>query len=356
MIVDIALSPHSIDELSAHRLARAAIAAQTNVFETMRSHGALVFAGPDELLAFRGALDSSLLSETEKKRWRELILHLMSQGRVRVSSDVHPMKLDEIHTEDELSDFAAAGGESILVLQSTQFDALFPNNEAGLVDIPGSVSAAVVPALAHTLPMARQRTLALSGCHPFGTPRDDVWNEIFDPLAKRSKHIVVTDAYLFKEVARRAAGRRGYGASVEHLSWLLTKIASRGRPGTRVTLVATHSIPDGQSSVVPGDAAQVADMLQTQWTSLPGAIVELSIVLAPFRGSQLSFPHNRHIRFDMLGFNLSEGLDRLRDTNVRDPDGFNWEYKFDTQSIDALKAREQRVRNERSVKIETRML
>jgi len=336
LIVDVALVPGALVELSFGRLARAALGAQNRAIDAILGHGSLVFASAEELQDLVRLIgDSTLFRSDESNRWREMLIMLRSQHRITNQNLVISHKLKDVESLSDLSDFLSSKGETVLVLPEAQFDHLFPAEQI-MATVDQMNSAVIANTLSEASSIKRLRDRAIIGSYPHGYGRDSVWTELFEPLARRGKEIVIFDRYLFARLAVRDRNR-GDRRAPEHLVWLLDKIRSSAPLGTVVKLYGGYG--EVNHPLVPSSAEDVAALVLRNWTSTPGPVVELEVHIANWTVDR-SMPHSRHIRFNDLGFTLDEGFDRLADPTVWDQHGFHWKYLWLNASIQALKDEE----------------
>lgn len=343
MIVDIALLPEALTDISSKRLAHVSAVAQRSVVETMRAHGILAFATAEEATELlRFVRQASLLSQAERGKWEELLITMQRQGRFEVLPNPDQRRLAEITVRDQLLPFGQPGQETVLVIGSNQFEALFPGNVDGFETEGMGVSVARGGALSEVTSIGTKRALAIAGQHPKGYNREVLWTELFGAIAHRSKEIVVLDRYLFKEVANRDSGyRRNH--QPEHLTWLLTKIAEVAKTGTHVRLIGGF----GDRSDVPTTAAEVLQVVLRQSEGSLGKIAEIAVDLVNW-ADEIQLPHARHVRFGRLGFSIEDGFDRLSSPNLWHEDGITWRYHWGDDSINGMVSRESRVRQART--------
>ncbi|TFD27757.1 hypothetical protein E3T27_04675 [Cryobacterium lyxosi] len=341
--MDIAIVPSALTDLAFSRLKRSSVAAQRTVRETLLAHGSLVFASDAEIGEFIAAIKKSpLLLSPERDRWLNFLTLLNQQKRLLPNFLPSGFKLCDLNSESDLAGLNGTG-EKVLVLSEDQFDRVFPNNPDAVEEIRAEISATTSGGLGEVSVIDSKRALAVAGAHAQGTDREHVWNELFAPLARRSKGVSVLDRYMFSELARRDSGIHSRYPP-EHLIWLLNHLAATSPVGTRVRLVGGF----GDERRVPEEATQLLDLILRQWNASPGGIIELEVTLANWRVNT-DLPHNRHIRFGSLGYTLAEGLDRLRSPRLWDEDGLNWTYKWDFESTQMLANRETRVEQSSTV-------
>lgn len=337
MIFDLSITPASVTEVSEARLSAAAPIVQRLLAETVRAYGAVRFSTPLEARQFLEHVRSPSLTQGERKLWQELLVELRTNGRLMVDVPASSYTLRAAADVQALEGLRLGGTDHLFVLPDEQFDAIFPNS-ASRVQSPwaGLGIATALNTDSADIVVAR-RELVARGSHPRGYSRDAVWEELFGAAARFAGEIVVVDRYLFNEVV----GRDNAGvAADEHVVWFLKKLALFARPGIRVTLIAgKHTTP------AINDPQAIIDLILRRWGRTSGSVTELQVILATTH-----FPHNRHIRFATtnglglgLGYDLYEGLDRLRSPALWDVDGFTWQFRWRRGALDSMVTREQRV-------------
>jgi hypothetical protein len=343
VIVDVALVPDSLAELSFSRLNKAALVAQTSCIKALLAHGALVFSSSDEIRDLVHLVgDPSLFSPEEGKRWKEMLLTLRAQGRI-TDRQVVGQRLKDVGRITELSEFLSHQGENVFVLPEPQFDRLF-TSQAMMATVDQMNTVAVASTFAESDAVKRYRDRAEIESHPYEYSRDLIWDELFDSLCRRSKEIVIFDQYLLGRLAKRDL-ERGHLKPPEHLVWLLDKLRSNAPLGTVVKLYGGYG--DARNPLVPSSAEGAMNLIMRHWVSSPGRIVELHVHIARWTPR---LPHARHIRFNDLGFYLDAGLDRLASPTVWDEGGFPWKYAWREPAVEAMKNDELRVSRDSSTK------
>lgn len=337
MIFDLSLTPGSVTEVSEAELPGSAIVVQKLLAEMIRTHGAMWFGSFHEAQRFVQHVRSSSLSEAEKQLWRELLIELRMANRFAFSQTPSPLELETVTDVGMLELFRAGNSDHLFILPSIQYRELFPRSFSS-AETP-ALGLSVATALgAHNADVVTERQdLSARGVHPHGYAREAVWSELFKPIVRFSAEIVIVDRYLFNQMVQREING---DVNDEHVVWLLKRIAEVAPPNTRVALMAgTHNHPRIDN------AQAVLAMLLHRWQPAQGSISEVGVVLA--RGA---FPHNRHIRLNTgsgtslgVGFDLFEGLDRLKSSTLWDVDGFKWQYQWRTPPLKEMHAKEQRV-------------
>ncbi|MHB1008433.1 MAG: hypothetical protein ACYC1E_04130 [Propionibacteriaceae bacterium] len=124
----------------------------------------------------------------------------------------------------------------------------------------------------------------------------------------------------------------------EHVVWLLQRLETTLTGDGRVTLIAQRAGTE--------TAQEVLHAIDASWRPRGPRRMEIVVVLAPKSPSGKSdvrFPHDRHIRFDVgAAVVVPAGFDRLRESTIQDPDGMKWDYKWAAEPLAALQSAEQR--------------
>lgn len=343
MIVDVVVEPTALLELSAGHLARGALPAQALFIETIKAHGAFLFSSEADLVELAMfASKSTQLNANERKRFSDLLLFMKERKRLILDAGLR-VGYEQV-IDAAILKSVPLGDDLVMVLGTEHFDRAFPDNEEGVATESG-VSASLASTLTAVSSVMAKRTLAVTNKHPSGYSREAVWLELFAPIARHSRDVTIVDSYLFGEMAARKKGNRN-AAQQEHVAWLLSKLASTAKLGTRVKLIG------GYDELVPSDANEVMSMVLSQWKDEPRSIVELKVVMA----SRHDLPHGRHLRFGGLAFGLDEGFDRLRRPALWDVDGLNWKYLWSDAAINDLRERETRIERRPSASFAVRAL
>ncbi|MGO4300863.1 hypothetical protein [Leifsonia sp. RAF41] len=333
MIVDVALSPGSLDDISERVAGEYSRGVQRLLIERLRSHGALVWASRRELTATLDLIRAGDgLTEGEKKEWSDLLIWLKQGGRVRLSVDSDDCALESLTRWSPSVESSFAGRPIVAILSQRIFGRLFPDAQEGLVATSSDFEVATGAMAPFASPFARLQALADLEAYPPGTQREDIWQQLLAPLAARSKQVTIFDRYAFAELFRR---RQSGSSEPEHLEWLLKKLDSHAPRGTVVKVFGSVGYGHGGSAVPqpPGQiAAALLQRMPTRLTRLAG--VELHTLTGIH-----AHPHDRHISFgSTFGLELPSGLDRLAKTQISHT--FSFGYKWREGQLQALRDRE----------------
>lgn len=344
MIFDLSITPASVTEISEAKLSGAAILVQRLLAETIRAHGAVKFGSSEEAREFLDHVRSPLLSEAERKLWQELLIELRLGGRLAAGASPSPQELASVTDVGMLKKLRAGNSDHLFVLPNDQFETMFPHSVSKSEAPIAGLSVATAMSANDTDIVIQRRALSARGAHPQGYSREAVWKELFESVVRFSGEIVIVDRYLFNELVTRESDGN---SAEEHLVWLLRRIALDARPGVRVSLIAgTHKNPKIT------DPRAIADLILRRWGMARGSIAEFRIVLASGK-----FPHNRHIRFGGgtgsgrgVGYDLYEGMDRLKSPALWDVDGFAWRFRWRAEALESMRARERRMADSTSAR------
>ncbi|QVT81184.1 hypothetical protein ENKNEFLB_03592 [Nocardioides aquaticus] len=130
-----------------------------------------------------------------------------------------------------------------------------------------------------------------------GERREDIWREVFNPIAKHSSTVCITDGYaaknLYAALVREPAKTYQVGPQ-----WFLTRVAN-----TRVKSVHLACSADTIRTLPGGSLDEVVATI-SRWFTAQGTGTELTLHLVPG-----TFKHGRRIVFDdWVGFDLHNGM------------------------------------------------
>jgi hypothetical protein len=190
----------------------------------------------------------------------------------------------------------------------------------------------------HSRPFAQVQELAEFGHLSAGSPREELWGDVFGPLAQCVNNVAILDRFLFKDVKAGVPGA---------VVWLLDRINEYALPNTTVTLYG--GLQDQYSSALPHSSAEALLAIRQLWT--PGAPNKISrLVVAGAEWPPNSLPHDRHIRFGRVGaINLPGGFERLNAVTIWDSNGVNWDFRTQLNRLDRLEADERKARTASSI-------
>ncbi|MGH3849920.1 MAG: hypothetical protein ACRDRT_09500, partial [Pseudonocardiaceae bacterium] len=130
-------------------------------------------------------------------------------------------------------------------------------------------------------------------------------------------------------------------APAEALVWLLDKLAQHARKGTVVTLLGGVG-ETGQ----PQNGTAAAELVRRQWSPSRKRVAEVRVRTAhwPSVSFKDQLAHDRHIAFGCdVAVKFIEGLDRLREPALWDPNGTWWTYAWTPEAISAIRDAEDRM-------------
>ena len=347
MLTRIGLSPEALVDISANSgNSFAARALWESLVRTFRAHGTLLVTSAGELDRFIALTKDPQLTVDERKRLAALIVQLRKENRLEAASPALEGPLDQVANTAALQ--ALQGGEPlVVVLPRETFQKLSPDNLEGVARLANTLETAV----GETLPLTetiQQFTKREDAQHyPINTPREQVWRELFSPLARRFNRVTILDRYLLTELTNRES-RGGTWRDEEHLGWLLQKLDRESPEGTRVVIYTQLDDPR-DNTYGPVSAEGALDMIDRNWKrGSEGRINAIELYGVRWRPKQ--HPHNRHIRFgDALGYKLDEGLDRLAARQISYDSGFNYTYVWKGEQMRKLRADEELIRSSREV-------
>ena len=167
----------------------------------------------------------------------------------------------------------------------------------------------------------------MSGVLLKGTDRDEMWDQIFRPLAVASRRITIVDRYLSKALQSSAAGvAEGRAPRRSHVTWLLDRIHTGGDPERTVKVSIVTGVDQKDS---PDDSAGLESAFTAAWSPTgEGRIKTVELVAGYWprpagsapdqRGrrqapqADVQLPHDRHISFDVAcAIEIPAGIDRF---------------------------------------------
>ena len=306
----------------------------------MRAHGRLVFGSDPEVQSLLKAIATGPgLTPDARTEWRETLLLLLKAKRITVLHEADRAALADVTTLIDLrkwwgpsTDLAVVGHASCAPLGVPSDTGILTDPEFG-PDVATTATATGSPAI------ARLKDLADRGIAGTGTPRETFWHDVLEPIASSAQNATVMDGYLYKSVCDITEGKpwaRQWRA--EQATWLLDHLDAVMAVGAEVHLVGSK-----QPEYSHLDAQTTAAAIRDHWKPTKvGRLHRVTLTLAsPARGER--FPHDRHIRFSTgSAIEIPAGFDRLREDNIRDPEGMKWNYRWRTENLKELQAAEQR--------------
>lgn len=342
MIANIALSPSAIRELSDLGTASVVRSLHRTLRDTLSAHGALHLANASEKEKLLSLLKGDAgVPPREVAAWKETILSLVDQGRLRVGRPDVPFGMGEISSLEQLATMADLHPECpVYVLTEGQLDLLFPErSEADRADSTVYVSGVSID---EAEPIAKLADAAQRGNFPRGSNREDFWDQVLAPLARPAKNISILDRYILKGMQSREDNHpRSNRWDEDVLTWLLRKIDCVEGSDVEVDICAGV----GQQGT-PQTPAEALDLIHRCWR--PRSLTRIKAInlhVGEWERPDGWLPHDRHIRFGKVSvIALPGGLDRLSSRTIRDLDGMNWTYKWNADQAESFRSAEARVR------------
>lgn len=337
MIVDVGLSPFTPLELSTQKRQFAADSLTRAFFDAVFAHATIVIASEDDLELLREVVTDSALTPGEKTRWQAALEYLKKQNRIRIAASAMVASVDEIAEVRELLSIKGVL-PFVGVLAEDTFVRLFADNHRGVEPIAPDASVATGTTASESDQIISVRDLAEKKKYPLGTPRDQIWGELFQRIASVSSRVAICDRFLLKQLAQRDAAGSG-PRHPEHITWFMEKLDQTALPNTRVSIYTELG-----ANGVPASAEGAANLIARNWKRGRGRLSQLELVGAP-NWIRRTHPHNRHVRFgSSFGFKLDEGLDRLDAPRLDAESGFAFTYRWRRADIGEMSAEEQLVR------------
>ncbi len=305
------------------------------LLKAMHRHAELVFDSDDSARDFLADLraSSQTLPAGVAKRWQELMVDFLKNGRARA---VRP-SLTKSTTLDAWARSWASDVDVAVVDWQTASDLHVPEDEGWVVHPSTQFEVASADVAADCHHFTQMQELADRGIFPKGTPRDEIWRTVLEPMWRTSKHAAIIDRYLFKYLWQERTN--------DHLRWLLDKMsASSGSGAKHLTLIGQ----DLES--YSWDPLATLSALELACTGHAISSIDLHLVTGP--GSLMT--HDRHIRFDCGAIKLGGGFDRLSSRTVRDEDGLGWQFIADPGALRQLQQAETRSKDIRGTLHERR--
>lgn len=324
-MVDLTPQPGKPDE-------DALIALHAQLVRMLSRHGVLL-GSTEDWRRLNAAVD--VLDDDERIQWHALLARLEQTGRLYVHHEP-PAVLDDMATLADVVD-ALPPGRHIAVLSSARAAAL-------------GIAARTASRMEKDQEIVRSRrttdaerlrslvALADRGVYPQDMDRETVFDQVLRPLASWSTDVLVADRYLYKELQWRS-GRRGRPA--EAVAWLLDRLSQHALPGAVVTLLGGVG-EKGQ----PETTSAAARLVRAAWSPTRKRVAEVRVrgTHWPDHPVRQQLAHDRHIAFGCdLAVKFAEGLDRLREPTLWDPNGTWWTYVWTPEAIVEIRDAEERM-------------
>lgn len=342
MITNVGLSPFAVEELSTFEPPSAGRAAHRVLRDTLGAHGFVHLANLSEMEKLLALIkgDSSLTAK-ESNAWRETLISLKNQGRLRVGPGDARSGLGEVSNSRELESLAESHPDwPVCVLTEIQLQEMFHSeaDSARARDMRFVSGASIREAE----PISALEAAAELGHLPRGESREGFWEAVLEPLAGPAKTVAILDRYVMKGMQNRAwnyPSSRHWDDDV--LTWLLSKIDAMPGPEAEVDICAGVGQPG-----LPATGRDALKLVESSWTPREnGRIRAINLHVGDWEHKDGWLPHDRHIRFGHVQvLAIPSGLDRLGRRFVQDSDGMRWEYKWHTAQSRSFHDAENRVR------------
>lgn len=335
MLLNVAISPSVITEISNSNLGSYAALVQEQLSSILDRHGVLFQTSVHERQRLLGLLASSQLQPDEQKRWRELLVRLHKSGRLTTAAP------SVIESWSDLTDGQQASGLEqlapiISLVSGTDFTRLFPEDSI-IHTVNETVEVTTAASLSASSQYTQLESLREDGVFHAGTHREDVWEVLFRPLVRVSRSIIIFDRFLYARIWERDDPYRG---APEHLIWLLENINDTIPVGGEITLIGESGKYPKRSSDLPDDPLRILnyirDTIQNQFDRLGS--VEINV-----HSGREKMHHDRHIRFSTgHALEVPPGFDRFAKPRLSESVSFS--YRHTRNSIKELMDREISVR------------
>jgi hypothetical protein len=297
LIARVALSPLGLVELSegTPELSFERLRRYRDLVELLDRHGALVLSDDSDRSFLQAAIvEVSRRSPDSGTALRELLKKLQARNRVVSIGAGATGGIDVVENGAQLQD--PWGDHTDIAVLTRKAAELFGLTDvaASVVEPTSNVEVTTAERAAQARRFARLAALRDGKSFTAGSPRDEFWDEVLEPMLRLSRSVALVDRFLFGWLHRRRDDDpRADGWEPGALSWLLTKIdALPGEPRT-VTLMAARR--SSQHGGFPDTAAAVRALLEQVWTPANGGIGTIEI-LAP--GYATTLPHPRQLHCD----------------------------------------------------------
>ena len=340
MLLNVHITPRALVETTQSEAQFNAPALRRDLVELLLRHGVMRFTSSDEAGRWIDSLGLPDLTPAEKKEWQQLLLSLKKQGRLSAST---PPLITDAEAASTLAEVEGLtkGAPMLSVLGEATYRRLFPDATSGhAVPYPG-LEITVPGSVADSKLYQRLRDLVDTGRLPEGTPRTEVWNSLFGPLASVSKEITIFDKYLLSRL---------FETGDEHVTWMLKNLNEVAPEGAGVVLIAARGT-EGQYGAerIPSDAREAERLLREYLPDTWGRLGSVQVVFAESTRAR-HMHHDRHIRFSAgAAIEVPAGFDRLDQPRLRDSFGFT--YRWSPAALAELESREQEVKRARGTHI-----
>lgn len=342
MIARAALSPAAVLSLGAGGTPADVFARSFSLCQALEAHGLLVFANDIEGRELIQAIKELEAEHPEVQGiWTRLAAKLGKAGRFIHHQPPSDKRLDNLSAITELVP-EWMDCTDIAVVANDKADELgLATNEMVRHDTASDIDVARAPAAAFTGAFMTCRADA-EGVLAKDTPREELWDKCFLPLARVSKRLTLLDRYLFQNLADLTAGGRAAGG---FMAWLLDHVDREAKDGCELEIIAFRGEPGQQ----PEDGAAAAQLVDDVFSGAGGRLSRIDLVVTQPAGY---LPHDRHLSSNLgltvtfpASFNVFEG------ERVRKQEGVEYAYRSTPEAVDKLQKAEQRFRDDRSVEL-----
>lgn len=322
MLINLSLAPEAIGDISKARMGINAKTLQSHLFELIRRFCRIVQMNDREAVELVRFIRSEALTPDEQNNWRELLMYLRKQKRF--STATPPIDTDFGQLADPLIAACFRSVAPMLsIIPEVAYKSIF-TDEDGVHSASDDIEFVTPVTAASSALVQRLVSMVNDGVFSSGTPRDVVWEDLFAPLARSSREIVVYDSYLYSEMWRRSSEST---PSREHLAWFVDKVDLLGGSVRSISLVGAAGDPRGRG--LPSDPVAITDML---FERFDGRLTNLDELNCYVVANRRNMHHDRHIGFSSgQVIDLPAGLDRLSRSTLRDV--MNFSYRYTTSSV-----------------------
>lgn len=331
MFLSMHVSPRVVKETSRDQARFAAPALQKEIMRLLHRHGVLAFLSKAEATAMLDALKQPTLEPREVKAWQETLVYLNKLGRLGVK-DPAVVEGDLVGATPQDIEAIRRLAPVLSVVSSETYGHMFPEATDGAIRLEGDAEFVAPGSLGESGQVQRVEKLAEVGSVPAGTSREDVWRDLFAPLASVSKQVSLFDRYLYADLDDPVR--------TDHLPWLLGRLDQVAPSGAVVKLFGARGIDGNWGPRISRDAREASQFLEDY---LPGDFERISVEawLAPSTRTA-DMHHDRHIRFGAgAALVLPAGFDRLGAPRLKEAMGFA--YRHAPETLSELQARETQV-------------
>lgn len=325
MIVRSAIDAAALVELLDEK-PRVSLRSHVDLTRALREYGLLVLACRQDETDLREAIKRQ--DQHIRKIWLETLKVLMANARYRISNPEFATGVGAMCDTGIPRGFC---DQTDLIVVAAAVAVRKGFDDLGFVHPPGEPEQVTIDSVSRCETLEAIRERRERGNYSAGVAREDVWKEVFAPLAATSSECTVLDRYLLKGLVERRSG-------LDHLRWILTRLEDSMPPGSRVRILA--EVPDGSRTL--REYEQLARQRGLRAASAKSDTIR--VTLAPWRLTSDRGPHDRHMRFSCgSAIGVEEGFDRLRQSRIWGVDGLSWKHYIHPEALQALISRERYV-------------